>query len=777
MKIFWHGVLGMNARNLNYIRTKNVWESVSLADSKLKTKNFLSVRWIPFADTYATIASQQELNDFSFDSIPSDAFVIKPNHGSKGQGILIVKKLKNNNFYISGREWTEDEVRLYMTDILSGSFSLYGNHDKIVIEELLRPGYDFAKFCRYGLADIRMIVYNYVPITTMVRMPTELSEGKANLAQGGIGLGLNIATGQVMNFFQNKKSFTKEFPDGYQFLKWLHIPFWDDILLYSSQIQFYTGLWYLALDWVITESGPKLLEINARAGLEIQNVNLVPLKSRLDQVEKLKITTPEKGVEVAKMLFHPTISHVASGKKVISFSQKANVRGVNITLKVDPFLAETKISENLVKKITKNTVILLQNGVQLIISPNGGILEGGEKNVIILGQNDLKDCLISPIIESEITNAENHQYPEYIYNIDKKLYNFSRKMVFSSIFRPKNFSSEFNNFLQNPHEYNPVFEYNFPSEKVFSEIALLEADLEVEIAAIQHSDPIFYQIFSEKLRECVDKKNLILAYKNQDFEQIFHNNEKLYGAIDAELLQIASQKVFEKATKWADDKQKILGKLLSVEEIQQWVEEYLKKQNIENIPVKISHTNLSRMSVSYKKSGASINIAITAKIYENELASVLAHEIGVHLRRYLEGQKTGLKIFENGLGYHLTDEEGLAVYNSFRFLPDNFEKNAMYFNYYILAQADTLSFSQLTGLLRTMYPEWSLEKIFLMAMRFKRGIVNTSVSGVRGASYYKDKIYLDGYNRVKKWVENGGDIESLYFWKIKISDISLISQF
>ncbi len=183
MKFFSHGVLGMNARNLKYIRTKNVGESVSLADSKLKTKNFLSGRGIPFAETYAVLDSQTELNNFSFDSIPENAFVIKPNKGSKGQGILIVKKTKVGKFLIDGRVWTEDEMRLHMTDILGGAFSLYGNHDKVVVEELLRPGRDFSKFCRHGLADIRMIVYNYVPITSMVRMPTAASGGKANLAQ------------------------------------------------------------------------------------------------------------------------------------------------------------------------------------------------------------------------------------------------------------------------------------------------------------------------------------------------------------------------------------------------------------------------------------------------------------------------------------------------------------------------------------------------------------------------------------------------------------------
>jgi len=33
------------------------------------------------------------------------------------------------------------------------------------------------------------------------------------------------------------------------------------------------------------KDGPLLLEINVRPGLEIQNVNMAPLKDRLDKVE------------------------------------------------------------------------------------------------------------------------------------------------------------------------------------------------------------------------------------------------------------------------------------------------------------------------------------------------------------------------------------------------------------------------------------------------------------------------------------------------------------
>lgn len=94
--------------------------------------------------------------------------------------------------------------------------------------------------------------------------------------------------------FHNKVSYTQSFPQPYDSLRGRELSYWNDILLYSAQVQAYTKLGYLALDWVITKNGPRLLEINARAGLEIQNVNLVPLARRLSQVEGIKVISPEK---------------------------------------------------------------------------------------------------------------------------------------------------------------------------------------------------------------------------------------------------------------------------------------------------------------------------------------------------------------------------------------------------------------------------------------------------------------------------------------------------
>lgn len=88
------GILGNNARNLLYIKKFNDKKGIRLANNKLQTKDFLIERGIPFAKTYGVIHNRKELYDFDFIYLPKKNFVIKPNQGSKGQGVYIVKYLE-----------------------------------------------------------------------------------------------------------------------------------------------------------------------------------------------------------------------------------------------------------------------------------------------------------------------------------------------------------------------------------------------------------------------------------------------------------------------------------------------------------------------------------------------------------------------------------------------------------------------------------------------------------------------------------------------------------
>ena len=332
-----YGVLWINARNLSYIKKFNWKKEIRLANDKLATKKFLSERWIPFAKTYEVIKDRKQLFDIDFWKLPNENFVIKPNRWSKWKWIYIVKYLWNigdekekqpknrfdkikvklrkmvdkvqnmPNFPCKYKIWnsivSDDDLRRYILDDLDGKNSMTNGNDKVIVEEKLVPWDTFKEFCKFWLADMRIIVFNLVPVWAMVRIPTEKSGWKANLAAWGIWAGIDIWTWIIKSVYVNHKSYTKKFPEEYKHLKWIKIPYWDDILLWSSKIQYFVNLWYLALDWVITDNGPKLLEINARAGLELQNITWIKLAKTLDKISDLKIKYPEKWVEIAKTLF------------------------------------------------------------------------------------------------------------------------------------------------------------------------------------------------------------------------------------------------------------------------------------------------------------------------------------------------------------------------------------------------------------------------------------------------------------------------------------------
>lgn len=771
MKLFSHGILGMNARNLCYIKTKNSDESISLADSKMKTKHFLSSRGIPFAETYIIISSQQELNHFLFKSLKSDRFVIKPNKGSWWKGILIVKKEDEDAYKIQDEIWTEDELRLHMVDILRGSFSLHGPSDTVVIEELLTPWVDFAHYCKYWLADIRIIVYNYVPITAMIRMPTIHSGWKANLAQGGIGLWLNIANWQVISLFQNKKTYTHTFPSEFEKLKEKYIPFWDNILLYSSQVQMYTKLGYLALDWVITKNWPRLLEINARAGLEIQNVNLVPLASRLKKVEGIKILSPEKGVEIAKMLFHTETLSVGMDKKILYIEQKWIVWDKEVHIRVNMEQKESFVSKDIIQSLGNYGVHILTDSQIPIFLENFKILDSSDSK-IILWTNSIQEYLINPTtyIPDRIVSNDSKWTKEVI-DFDDEVYRTSKKVNLSSLLKPDNYFEALGEFILQPDWYNPIFQYHFPSNEKIGVLRSLFQSLTKRAHILKQKWLLIADLYIEKISEVDNKLSLIEAYKTENFEKIAHYNSILFWKTDERLLQIAKEKVMNIQSRL--DEQKILWKILSLDEIISHIHIFFETHNITKLPISIESGNLSRMSVSYGKV-VKIHISRNAIIREKEIGAILFHEIGTHFLRYLAGKEQGLKLFQFWTGYYLADEEWFAIYRSFSHLPEGYEKNAMYLKYYLLEITDTLSFSETTNFLRTLYPEKSLESLFSDAVRLKRGITHSWTKWIVGTTYKKDKIYLEWYTKVKNWIDAGGDLDKLFFWKVKIQDLKIV---
>ena len=137
-----------------------------------------------------------------------------------------------------------------------------------------------------------MIVFRGVPVASMLRLPTRDSDGKANLHQGAIGVGIDIKTG-VTRKGVCSNDMTTVHPDTFQPIDGLQMPYWQNILTLASRCSELVGLNYIGVDIVIDRSqGPLVLELNARPGLNVQLATGRGLLFNLRLVEQME-TIPE----------------------------------------------------------------------------------------------------------------------------------------------------------------------------------------------------------------------------------------------------------------------------------------------------------------------------------------------------------------------------------------------------------------------------------------------------------------------------------------------------
>lgn len=276
----------MNYRNIELIGRYNARKQYPLVDNKLLTKKIAEEAGIAVTQLYAKIEWQSQLNHLHDILAPYENFVIKPVHGSGGKGIVVITHREGDLFIRSnGTSMTLTQVNDHISNILSGLYSLGGRYDIAIIEKLVVFDPIFEKYSYEGVPDIRIIVYRGYPIMAMMRCPTHESNGKANLHQGAIGVGIDIATGKAINAVMKGQPINMH-PDTKHDFTDLHIPQWEKILQIASTCYEITELGYLGADIVFDKNlGPILLELNARPGLAIQIANNKGERHRIECID------------------------------------------------------------------------------------------------------------------------------------------------------------------------------------------------------------------------------------------------------------------------------------------------------------------------------------------------------------------------------------------------------------------------------------------------------------------------------------------------------------
>ncbi len=274
-------VLGLNRRELELIGPKNPRDRmIAIAQSKVNAKRLLAEHGLPVPKTYAVIETREAL--LSFDWALPDAFALKPSGGGRGCGIIVMVGRQGAGWRtFSGRPIDRDALRFHVLAILSGDFSREARGDVAHFEQRMVSRLDPTGSPATGLPDVRVIVCDGRPVMAMTRIPTIRSDGKANLHQGAVGVGIDIETGRTTHAVYDGRPCTSH-PDSGRGLIGAQVPEWPRIVAIAVASARLSGLGYTGVDIVLDDdAGPTVLEINARPGLNIQLANLRGLRDAL----------------------------------------------------------------------------------------------------------------------------------------------------------------------------------------------------------------------------------------------------------------------------------------------------------------------------------------------------------------------------------------------------------------------------------------------------------------------------------------------------------------
>jgi alpha-L-glutamate ligase-like protein len=282
---FGDDVLTMTVRNREFVGKYNAPGLLALL-TKDAVKGLLLPLGVPMAATYLILRERSDLGKFTDWMNEHETFALKPSSSYGGEGILLVKGKKGDQYQTSMGLMSASQIETLAFQILEGQFH-GGQRDTAVVEELLTQDDSLHDIVPMGLADIRVISFLGYPVMAMMRIPTVASGGKANIHLGAVAAGIRISTGVIFHSVWAGLP-SPEHPDTEAPLLGRQIPRWDEILEVASEAQRLAGIGYAGVDIALdSKRGPVVMEVNRRPGLEIQNANAAGLLRRLRIIERL----------------------------------------------------------------------------------------------------------------------------------------------------------------------------------------------------------------------------------------------------------------------------------------------------------------------------------------------------------------------------------------------------------------------------------------------------------------------------------------------------------
>lgn len=200
---------------------------------------------------------------------------VKLSNGAKGVGFYHLE-------YKENMIWSNDSL-LDETEFESFEKSLKG----YIITEYVHQHKDFNLIWDKSEATLRIItIKNNTDrysggdtnvITSFVRFGTSLSSSTSNMSAGGVGIAFSFSTGEYGDTFYREPGLWEpellridKHPDNGMVLKGLRIPDWEVTKEIVYRVcEHLSSLEFMGIDIIITDNGPKIIEINSLPAMDV----------------------------------------------------------------------------------------------------------------------------------------------------------------------------------------------------------------------------------------------------------------------------------------------------------------------------------------------------------------------------------------------------------------------------------------------------------------------------------------------------------------------------
>ncbi|MDD3160103.1 MAG: DUF1704 domain-containing protein [Candidatus ainarchaeum sp.] len=330
-----------------------------------------------------------------------------------------------------------------------------------------------------------------------------------------------------------------------------------------------------------------------------------------------------------------------------------------------------------------------------------------------------------------------------------------------SYLTPTNVETEKKKFfeeLDKNNIYNPEFVYTSrnPLFSYFS-ISPTFKTYKKELFHLLHDIPkdTLGIIFERKILDLFDRMELIKSVGTPNFSE---NSKEYYGKLNKETISFAKEVISKKISQ--------NEKKISFQTAKKSIEEFIK---LKKLPYKVVQRDFggSKFSINIRTKELFINKG--ARLTGETVKRLIAHELESHAYRYENGLLQPYRLFARGLSKEtLETDEGLAATVEEK-KGLNFEEQLKNYAGRVIAVklARKKSFYETFEELTTFFSD---EEAWNITLRAKRGLTKTELPG----AFAKDTLYLKGYLKVKKFIEKGNTIESLYYGKYSIYDQPLL---